>query len=165
MALTQEQYTQLLTDVSGTFAAAVGEANIEMIQQMAATFAQAIAQQNMDSKLFTRPKMFSGKDEDWQMWSLRMHAVFERLKVDGVVKAALGQVPEELMLDDMTAEVQQASNIVYSAFQINHPPPWIRGGDGSPPWGTSIMMHFPRNDRFELWYASSTPAPPSPLTW
>ena len=53
MALTQEQYTQLLTDVSGTFATAVGGANIEMVQQMAATFAQAIAQQNMDSKLFT----------------------------------------------------------------------------------------------------------------
>ena len=113
MALTQEQYTQLLTDVRSTFAQAVGNANTELVQAMAATFAQSIAQQNMDSKLFTKPKTFSGKDEDWPMWSLRMHAIFERLKMDSVVKAAVGQVPEELVLDDMTAEVKQTSNIVY----------------------------------------------------
>ena len=92
--------------------ATIGEKLNEGLAAQARELARSIARENQVSQLTTKPKPFSGKFEDWPVWSERFTATLRRMGYEAFLHQAEQEGVDYLKLNDVTPAVKSAAQFI-----------------------------------------------------
>ena len=91
----------------------IGEQLNSGLRQQAQSLAAALARENQTTILTTKPKSFSGKYEDWPVWSMRLMSSVRKMGYELYLVQAENEQPEDLTIATMTDPTKAAAVIVY----------------------------------------------------
>ena len=76
--------------------------------------AKALSKENLSANLTQKPKSFSGKYEDWPVWSSKMLEIMRRLAYQHFLEQAVSVEPEEFT--SMTEDIKQPAVVIYDVM-------------------------------------------------
>eukprot|EP00971_Amphidinium_carterae_P237160 4707058-Amphidinium_carterae.1 len=86
-----------------------------IVQQSAQQVAQSLRAEGFTSKAFSKPKAFSGKDEDWPQWSWKFEAACGQLGLDEAMQVAANTRFSEVdSIADMDEPIAGKARLLYS---------------------------------------------------